>query len=393
MFCKLESLFFFLLLFFLSLLFLCTSKMISRASEVRLPWHFKWVKMKCTYDEDINKCSVIDRQFVTKSTLNMLSGWLSLSTMSIGVVSEEGVLLFLMQCFFLCPKCPRRTFCEVIHTRIFFLDACLAEQSWGGPLLSFVVDGAAGDTCSVYMSCLIPLRSASELAGWLLDNKVTCLAAQISFVCDAIFLATISPNFASWCQSANGRSIRKLYRFFCFSPTFLSRSQLISSASNRSLCRICNTNHLSTSIPVPNFPGCALYSIDLLFLLASRLAINILSVAESFIQYLLFVFLSHRKKRSRMFVQYGDMDSVGERKELMMPRFLGRSDARRTRGLSVSSWSPSVDSSSASWRTDGTEFGGGWYGPGIFGPCTFLCLLAYPRVSGHLLVADTVLKG
>jgi hypothetical protein len=213
--------YFFLLLFFLSLLFLCTSKMISRAWEVRLPWHLKSVKMKCTYDEDINKCSVIDRQFVTKSTLNMLSGWLSLSTMSIGVVSEEGVLLFLMQCFFLCPKCPRRTFCEVIHTRIFFLDACLAEQSWGGPLLSFVVDGAAGDTCSVV--CLVWYLSgqrASELARWLLDNKLTCLAAQISFVCDAIFLATISPNFASWCQSANGRSIRRLYRFSCFPPHF-----------------------------------------------------------------------------------------------------------------------------------------------------------------------------
>ncbi len=98
--------------------------------------------------------------------------------------------------------------------------------------------------------------------------------------------------------------------FLVFPPTFLSRSQLISLASNRSLCRICNTNHLSTSIAVPKFPGCALYSIDLLFLLASRLAINILSVVESFIQYLLFVFLSHRKKRSiltRIFVQYGDM--------------------------------------------------------------------------------------
>jgi hypothetical protein len=310
-FCKLESLFFFLLLFFLSLLFLCTSKMISRAWEVRLPGHLKSVKMKCTYDEDINKCSVIDRQFVTKSTLNMLSGWLSLSTMSIGVVSEEGVLLFLMQCFFLCPKCPRRTFCEVIHTRIFFLDACLAEQSWGGA----AVVVCSWWRCRRHLLCVCLVwylsgQRARSLAGWLLDNKVTCLAAQISFVCDAIFLATISPNFASWCQSANGRSIRKLYRFFCFSPTFLSRSQLISSASNRSLCRICNTNHLSTSIAVPKFPGCALYSIDLLFLLASRLAINILSVVESFIQYLLFVFLSHRKKRSiltRIFVQYGDM--------------------------------------------------------------------------------------
>jgi hypothetical protein len=38
---------------------------------------------------------------------------------------------------------------------------------------------------------------AGWLAGWLVDNKVTCLAAQISFVCDAIFLATIFPNFAS----------------------------------------------------------------------------------------------------------------------------------------------------------------------------------------------------
>jgi hypothetical protein len=66
----------------------------------------------------------------------------------------------------------------------------------GGALLSFVVDGAAGDTCSVYvLSDTSPV--ARSLAGWLLDNKVTCLAAQISFVCDAIFLATISPNFAS----------------------------------------------------------------------------------------------------------------------------------------------------------------------------------------------------
>jgi hypothetical protein len=52
---------------------------------------------------------------------------------------------------------------------------------------------------------------------------------------------------------------------------------------------------------------------------------------ESFIQYLLFVFVSHRKKRSILtriiFVQYGDMYSVGERKELMMPRLLGRFDA------------------------------------------------------------------
>jgi hypothetical protein len=168
-----------------------------------------------------------------------------------------------------------RVFCVsnvyFFYTRIFFLDACLTEQSWG--------EGWGGDGAVVVCSlmalpatlALSPLRS---LARWLLDNKVTWLAAQISFVCDAIFfLATISPNFASWwCQSANGRSIRRLYSFSCFFffffPTSRSRSQLISSASNRSLCRICNSNHLSTSIPVPKFPGCAFYSIDLLFLLA-----------------------------------------------------------------------------------------------------------------------------
>ncbi len=175
------------------------------------------------------------------------------------------LLCFEMQClFFLCPTC---IFLHT-HTPIFFSDACLAEKSRGGAKKqSFVVDGAAGYTCSPCVLSDTSPVSHSSLARSL-ANKVTFLAAQISFVCDAIFPATISPNFASWCQSANGRSIRRLYSFSCFYPTSRSRSQLISSASNRSLCRICNTNHLSTSIPVPKFPGCALYSIDLLFLLA-----------------------------------------------------------------------------------------------------------------------------
>jgi hypothetical protein len=57
---------------------------------------------------------------------------------------SDATLLFWMPCFFF------GIFLQT-HTRIFFLDACLAEQSWGEGtgLLSFVVDGAAGDTCSL----------------------------------------------------------------------------------------------------------------------------------------------------------------------------------------------------------------------------------------------------
>jgi hypothetical protein len=90
------------------------------------------------------------------------------------------------------------------------------EGAGRGALLSFVVEGAAGDTCSLCVLSDTSPVSHSSLARSLLDNTVTCLVAQISFVCDAIFLATISPNFASWCQSANGRSIRRLYSFSCF---------------------------------------------------------------------------------------------------------------------------------------------------------------------------------
>lgn len=170
-----------------------------------------------------------------------------------------------MQCFFVSKMSKKNILWSYSHS-----DILLGRVSCGTVLRGGAVVVCSWWRCRRHLLCvcLVWYLSGRWLAGWLLDNKVTCLAAQISFVCDAIFLATISPNFASWCQSANGRSIRKLYRFSCFSPTFLSRSQLISSESNRSLCRICNTNHLSTSIPVPKFPGCALYSIDLLFLLA-----------------------------------------------------------------------------------------------------------------------------
>lgn len=66
---------------------------------------------------------------------------------------------------FLCPKCPRRTICEVIHTRIFFLDACLAEQSWGGGAV--VVCSWWRCRRHLLCVCLVWYLSGRSLARWL----------------------------------------------------------------------------------------------------------------------------------------------------------------------------------------------------------------------------------
>jgi hypothetical protein len=83
---------------------------------------------------------------------------------------------------------------------------------------------------------LSPLRSlARSLARSLLDNKVTCLAAQISFVCDAIFFWQLFPLTLLLDVNPQTRDPYADCTAFLvfFFPTSRSRSQLIISVSKQ----------------------------------------------------------------------------------------------------------------------------------------------------------------